>query len=153
MKALAEFSVRGAHVVAAAMLLSVLAAATPAAANLFVELSYDRKVEESDIVIVGRVTAVSPRNRDRYDGTATVSVISALKGHPAGELTVMTQSRISEADPQCCTLGATYMMFLRRAVDRPAFYSVNGRFGMVRIGPARNEPEIQAIPEPRGPGN
>ena len=53
---------------------------------------------------------------------------------------------IAEEDPQCCQVGAAYVMFLQRVRNEPALVSVNGRFGMIRIGPAHNDPEVTVIP-------
>ena len=114
-------------------------ASGPAWANFLVELSFERKMAESDIVIVGTVTSAAP-------GSATVRVLSALKGTPGPEVRVSTTSRIAEADPNCCNDGATYVMFLHRY--RELYHSVNGAYGMVRIG-SQSGGHVEVIPASR----
>jgi hypothetical protein len=129
-------------------LLCVLNYGTSAEANLLVEHSFRQKLADSDIVLVGTVTATSPSHRDRLDGTVRVRTLTALKGTPAPDLVVRTQSLIAEDNPDCCEVGATYIMFLRYPPDGTPLTSVNGRFGIIRIGPARNDPEIQVVNPP-----
>jgi hypothetical protein len=100
-------------------------AAEPAWANVLTELTFQQKMEASDIVIVGTVASLGP-------GTANVRVLRALKGRAGREVVVSTTSRISELNPRCCTRGATYVLFLRRY--QGLYHSVNGIFGMVMIG-------------------
>ena len=73
-----------------------------------------------------------------------------LKGRPEPEFVVRTQSRIAELGVQqaCCELGATYMLFLGRTTDGFTYSSVNGRYGLIRIGPARS-PEFRVLPNPK----
>lgn len=130
------------------VLLGVLAVAGPGRADILVELSFPAKMAASDVVIVGTVTSAGPSHPDRYDATATVLTLATLKGIPEAQHVVFSQSRIPEDNLQCCEVGATYVMFLRRVPNRPEWVSVNGRHGMVRIGPANNEPRIQVIPGP-----
>ena len=128
--------------------LSLLGLAAPAAANVFVELSFARKMAESELVIVGTVTSTTPSRPGRFDGTATVRTLATLKGTPQQEVVVRRQSNIAEADPNCCQVGATYAMFLRRAPNGSGLVSVNGRFGMIRLGPVRDVPEFEVIRNP-----
>lgn len=113
-------------------------------ANLLVEMSFKEKMTESDSVIVGTVTSTVPRHAGRYDASAVVSVIATLKGDPSAQLVVLTSSRIPEESPQCCLVGATYVMFLRRTPDG-RLRSVNGPFGMIKIGPERSDPAIEVL--------
>jgi len=131
--------------------LSILAIGEAARANILVELSFQQKLAESDVVIVGTVTSGTPRVQGQRTGTATVMTLATLKGTPEAQHIVRTQSRIPEEDPQCCQVGATYVMFLARPSEGSGLISVNGRFGMIRIGPADNDPKIEVIrPEPEG---
>jgi len=116
-------------------------AAGPATANITVELSFERKLAESEIVIVGTVTAAA-------QGTATVRVLNALKGAPGQEVIVSTTSRIAEDNPNCCVMGSTYVMFLRRGRDPVLYHSVNAFYGMVEIGSAQGT-RIEVIPANR----
>jgi hypothetical protein len=132
---------------AAALLMLVLGAAMPrpAQANLFIEMSFKEKVAESDVVIVGTIDSTTPGHPSQYDASATVSVLYTLKGAPPLRLVVLTKSRIQEESPQCCARGATYVMFLKRTSDGLQLRSVNGRFGMIRIGPERSDPQIEVL--------
>lgn len=129
----------------AAALPIALAVAAPVGASILVELSFPAKMEASDVVIVGTVTAATPRHPDRYDATVTVTTLATLKGAPEARHIVFAQSRIPEDGLQCCEVGATYIMFLRHVPAGSALASVNGRHGIVRIGPAHNEPEIRVV--------
>lgn len=125
---------------------SAFAFAGPASANIYVELSFQGKMDQSDLVVIGTVTATEQRVSDRFAATASVHVLYMLKGAPQSDIVVHTQSAIAEADPRCCEVGATYIMFLRRAPDGSGLYSTNGSFGMIRTGPAHNEPELRVVP-------
>jgi hypothetical protein len=126
--------------------LGSLTLGAPARANFLVEHSFQAKMAEADLVIVGIVTAMHPGHPRQGDATAAVRIIAMLKGDPQSEIVVRTRSIIVEEDPQCCQDGATYVMFLQRVRNESALVSVNGRFGMIRIGPARNDPEVTVIP-------
>jgi len=131
-----------------ATLLSMLVMVVPARADILVELSFAAKMDASDLVIVGTVTAAMPGRPDEFDGTATVMTLATLKGTPQAQHIVFTQSRISEDQMRCCDVGATYVMFLRRVPNRTELRSVNGIHGMIRIGPANNEPRLEVVPGP-----
>ena len=132
----------------AAGLLSTLTVAAPGRADVLVELSFSAKMAASDVVIVGTVTAATPGRPDQYDATATVLTLATLKGAPQARHIVFRQSRIPEDGLRCCEVGATYIMFLTHVPGRPELASVNGGYGMIRIGPARNEPELEIIRQP-----
>jgi len=117
-----------------------------ALANFFVEQSFQRKMAAADLVIVGTVVTMSVSHRHEADAAATVRPVATLKGAPQSEIVVRTQSGIPEADSDCCQVGATYVMFLQRVRNGLFVVPVNGKYGMIRIGPAHNEPEIQVIP-------
>lgn len=125
-------------------ILSILAPQSSAIANVLVEHSFQQKMAESDVVIVGTVLAINPSNGNRLEETATVRAVAVLKGSPPHELFVRTQARIAEERPHCCEIGATYTMFLWRTSEGN-FASVNGRYGLVRIGPAANDPLLEPV--------
>jgi hypothetical protein len=129
-------------------LLAVLTLASPAASSILVELSFREKMDAADVVIVGTVTSAIPGHPDEFDATATVLTLATLKGTPAAQHIVFTQSRIAEDQLQCCEVGASYVMFLRHVPDRAELASVNGRHGMVRIGRATSELRIEVVPDP-----
>jgi hypothetical protein len=107
-------------------------------------MSFQEKLAASDVVIVGTVTASLPGRPERYDAKATILTLATLKGTPQAQHIVLIQDRIAEADPRCCQVGASYVMFLHRLTDG-SLQSVNGRFGMIRIGPAASDPKIEVI--------
>ncbi|HYI63724.1 MAG TPA: hypothetical protein VEW71_02445 [Allosphingosinicella sp.] len=112
------------HLLAA---ICALGAAMPGSANVLIEPSFAAKMARADLVVIGMVTAAPP-------GGATLDVLHTLKGRAGAVITVSTYSRARELDPQCCEVGATYLMFLhRRAQDRMP-RSVLGRYGMIRVG-------------------
>jgi hypothetical protein len=111
-----------------------LCAAAPAAANFVVPPGFQQLMAESNLVVIGTVTAVNPGGRDGWGSTATLNVHRTLKGAERQTLVVATDSRIAELNPHCCGLGATYIMFLRGPGNDQVFSSVWGLYGMVRIG-------------------
>jgi hypothetical protein len=117
----------------------------PASANLLVEMSFREKMAESDIVIVGTVSSTARSHAGEYDGSATITVLATLKGEPVSKLVVLTRERIAEESTQCCAVGATYVMFLRRTPDGKGLRSVNGRFGMIQIGPEKSDPTLEVL--------
>lgn len=110
-----------------------LCVAAPAAANFVVPLSYQELINQSNLVVIGTVTAVNPGGQDGGGSTATLTVHRTLKGGERQTLVVGTHSPIAELNPQCCDVGATYVMFLRGPGNEQVFSSVWGRYGMVRI--------------------
>lgn len=128
------------------MAMASLLVAIPVRADVLVELSFNEKMEVSDVVIVGTVTAAMPGNPDQYNATATVLTLATLKGNPQAQHVVFTQSRIPEDNLQCCDVGGTYVMFLRRLSNGAGLVSANGQHGMIRIGPATNEPRLEVVP-------
>jgi hypothetical protein len=129
-----------------AILLPLLFAAEPLLANVYVEQTFQAKMAQADLVVVVTVVSMDPGHRGQWDSTATVRPIAALKGVPPSAMLVRTRDRVAESDSDCCQAGATYVMFLQLASDRSAFVPVNAKYGMIRIGPARDDPEIRAVP-------
>ena len=125
--------------------------APPAAANALVEHSFEQKFDEADLVVIGTATVVDRRGPRGVGSTATLSVWRTLKGEHRGTIVVSTYSRIAEADPRCCEVGATYMMFLRRAPRDGELYSVNGPYGMVRIAGPRRDVRVIEMPGAASP--
>ena len=118
-----------------AALLCALCLAAPASANFLVEPTFEQAMEKSDLVVIGTVTEVTELGGDGLSrSTATLSVSHRLKGESPDAITVRTDSRIAEAATNCCTKGASYIMFLIRSPTTGELFSVWGRYGMVRIG-------------------
>jgi hypothetical protein len=120
--------------------LCALGAAMPSHANFVVEPTFAEKLARADLVVIGTVTSAEPAR-------ATLDVLRTLKGEAGGAITVSTYSRIAELDPQCCVVGATYVMFLRRSPQNGEMHSVRGAYGMVRIGGPPNRIEVIRLQE------
>ncbi len=116
-----------------------LIVATPLAANDVAELTFDQKVSQADLVVMATVDAVHGQPGSN-GSSATLSVVRTLKGHAPNSIDAITYSDIAELNPQCCELGATYIMFLVRTPNG-GLASVQGRYGMVRIGAPRTHLE------------
>ena len=111
----------------------MLMVATPVKSNVALEPTFDRKMAEAELVIIGTVIAAECGGRC-VGSTATLSVWRILKGRSGDTINVSTYSPINELDPRCCEVGATYLMFLRRSAEDGRLFSVWGSYGMVRIG-------------------
>ena len=99
----------------AAMLAAGLCATSPVLANAIQNPSLEDHVAQSDLVVVGQVQALqSLPNGERY---AQVAVRTLLKGVAPSDIDVWTSTRIAEADPRCCTVGASYVFFLTHGSD------------------------------------
>jgi hypothetical protein len=82
----------------------------------------------ADYILIARVTRL-------YDGQgpekfADLVPVSLIKG-PAPE-TVMYKTGISEFDPKCCEIGASYLFFLQRTPNGSVVV-VGGRGGAIRV--------------------
>jgi hypothetical protein len=117
-----------------ALAFCTLAAAQPAAANITIEPTFQEKWDQSQLIVIGTVTALDPGGLRGDGSTATVSVRNVLKGQAGQSIIVATSSRIEELNPRCCSLGSTYILFLRGPGNDGVFVSVRGAFGMVNIG-------------------
>jgi hypothetical protein len=114
--------------------LCALGVAAPAAANFVIEPTFEQKIAESELVLIGTVTAASRGGRGGLGSTATLSVLRTLKGENRDIVVVRTYHPVDELNPRCCEVGATYLMFLRSWGQDGQFESIRGIYGMVRIG-------------------
>jgi hypothetical protein len=126
-----------------------LAWAAPGDANLVEEPTFQEKMDLSELVVIATVTAVHRGGRWGVGGTATLTVLTTLKGESRNSITVTTYHPISEMSPQCCTLAATYLMFLQRSGNADEFASIRGVYGMVRVGAPPSQ--IRVIPAEAAP--
>ncbi len=110
-------------------------------ANIIVQPTFEEKMAQAELVVIGTVTA---RQREDLRGSVTIRVLRTLKGEAGAALTVATSHRVPEMDPQCCAVGATYLMFLARARDDGRLIAVGGPGGIVMVGGAPNQ--IRVIP-------
>jgi len=127
--------------------LCALSLTGPGRANIVLEPTFEQKMAESDLVVIGTVTAVNRGSQRGLGSTATVSVLRTLKGEGRDVIVVTTYHPIDELNPRCCQLGATYVMFLRASWQQGQLAPVHGGYGLVRIGgPERH---IVVLPESR----
>jgi hypothetical protein len=122
---------RGLQIVFATCLLAV---ATRLYANILIEFSYEEKTKLSDLVVIGKVTSNDLPAVDAFGPQVKVKVLTTLKGPATSDIIVLSTSRIPESDPRCCKTGSTYMMFLRHTRTGEHLISVNGRYGILKIG-------------------
>jgi len=97
--------------------------------------SLDDQVHSADVVSIGVVVSLSKhdsRDPAAY-GIAKVNIIKALKGDPGAAIDVVYRNGISEQDLDCCAVGKTYFLVLRRT-HSGLYESVNGRYGVLDIG-------------------
>jgi hypothetical protein len=87
----------------------------------------DDMVHESDIIIVGHVTGLhqSESSRDMY---ASIKAVYGIKGFR--DVNLIYRTGIRELDPDCCEVGKTYLLFLRRQPNG-FFVTVGGRQGSI----------------------
>ncbi len=114
------------------LVLSALGTSVPAFANLVSETTFQQKTSQAEVVILAIVKAVHGRPGSN-GSTATLAVSRILKGQSPKIIQVLTYSDIAELNPQCCEVGASYMMFLSRLPDG-RFVSIRGNYGIIRIG-------------------
>jgi hypothetical protein len=89
------------------------------------EVSLEDKVARSDIVVIARAEDLGDSVRAKEADAVTLRVLNVLKGKPSTKITLEHRSGIIEANPLCCVLGATYLMFLKHS-SNGAYESVNG---------------------------
>ena len=95
-------------------------------ANALTMKTMDQMVQESDVILIGRVVELS--HFEKTQSLAIVESISSIKG--SGEIKLIYKTGISELDPNCCELGKRYLFFLRRQPDG-YFVTVGGRQGAI----------------------
>jgi len=100
--------------------------------NSYKEVSLDRKVEISELVVIAKVVSVSSVACGEKVSCAVVHVSDVLKGRAPPEIVVIFEGPIAELNPPCCEIGSTYLFFLR-GDGRGHFESVNGPYGVYEI--------------------
>lgn len=127
----------------------MLAVVQSAAANVTVEPTFQEKWDQSQLIVIGTVTSVAPGGPRGVGSTATISIRNVLKGRAGQSIIVETWDPIDELNPRCCSLGSTYILFLRGPGTRGTYSSVLGIYGMVNIGgPGTRLPPIRRGAEP-----
>lgn len=87
----------------------------------------DQMVAESDLIMIGKVEALSSSDTSA-DQLAQVRGIYGIKG--LADVTLIYRTGIRELDPDCCEVGKTYLLFLRRQPNG-LFVTVGGRQGAI----------------------
>lgn len=94
----------------------------PSAANsnLVVDVPLEEKVRSASLVVIATATAVAPAEGIDHPAfrDVTFKPTRYLKGAPRkwtaqSVLSVRMGSSISELDPDCCVVGANYLLFLK----------------------------------------
>lgn len=86
-------------------------------------------VQESDVILVGKVVNLS--SFEQNQAIARIEPITWIKG--SGEVHFLYRTGIQELDPECCEIGRSYLLFLRRQPDG-TFVPVGGKQGVVPVG-------------------
>jgi len=110
------------------LLASALFFSFEASCNIFKEISLEKKVQLSDLVIIGTVESVSNNNCMELNSCADINVVEILKGNTNGKIRVLFGGEVSERDPLCCKVGANYLFFIKRVGDY--YQTVNGPYGI-----------------------
>ena len=112
------------------LVLSVSALALPfqAASVAPLKMYAEDMAARADYILIAKVTRL-------YDGQgpakfADIEPVSLIKG--TAPETVMYKTGISEFDPQCCEIGASYLFFLQRTPNGSVVV-VGGRGGAIRV--------------------
>jgi hypothetical protein len=103
-------------------------------ANQLRVMSLDETVAKSEVVVIGTVTAIDlDANTGAYAVKyALVEVVQTLKGLPAGTIKVEYRGPLPEENPACCSVGKSYLLFLRKSRDA-IYVSVNHGFGVYNL--------------------
>ena len=102
-------------------------------ANVAVEHPLRERLDEADVVVVA--TAVSISKVDGYNAWATLGVDFILKGHPGPTIRLRLDSPIAEFSPDCCVVGARYLLLLTLVKDG-TYVSVSGPNGVYLLNRA-----------------
>jgi hypothetical protein len=121
----------------AAMARSTWLAASAASANYLRPMPLAQQRAEADTILIAR----AGRNTDCPINAARMSCVELvdpvyLKGRAGRQATtryLVTYSRVAEQQVNCCTPGATYLMFLRSRGDY--LYPVIGHWSVLRAEP------------------
>jgi hypothetical protein len=97
---------------------------------------FDENVRDSDLVVIG--AAISGRHvGNDGDSYVTIKVKDVLKGEAGPFIELSMDLGEVEFSPRCCTRGATYLLLLKK-IGPNRYESVNGRFGVHKIGLCRD---------------
>ncbi len=117
------------------LLLALLAStSTVLFANSLMEKTLENKVSDSEAVFIGQVISLQTYHEPGVGGVqdASVAIKTSLKGSATGVVKVESKGLFAEGDPLPLKVGANYLFFVRK-MDRDAYVSVNGRFGVYKL--------------------
>jgi len=116
--------------IACSALLAVSLCASTAAANVLPYFGQKRLWREADLIVIG--TPIGPPDASDWR-KQPIAVRRVLKGAFAGSsLDIITETMISERNPQCCAMGRIYRLYLTGTPKR-GYQTVDGHYGAVAI--------------------
>jgi hypothetical protein len=102
--------------------------AQPASAFKIEDKGLEAKLNQSDVVVLGVI-----ENFDAPSKIAEVKVLRTLKGTHKPSIRFLADAGIADMRTNCCKAKEEYLLFLVEYEDG-LYWSVNGKFGAVRIG-------------------
>jgi hypothetical protein len=111
-------------------LVPLLLFCTSAFALYLEEMSFDERVRQASVVLIGTVERVQPRVHSRHSTYALVKVESLLKGTASDSVCVLTRHPDAEQS-FTVTAGRRYLFLLTR--DQDCYRSVNGHFAVIPV--------------------
>ena len=119
---------RKAHSILLLLAIGALALPFKAASVEPVKMYAEDMAARADYILVAKVTRL-------YDGQgpgkfADIEPVSLIKG--TAPKSVMYKTGISEFDPKCCEMGASYLFFLQRTPNGSVVV-VGGRGGAIKV--------------------
>ncbi|MBL0028901.1 MAG: hypothetical protein IPO95_07495 [Rhodanobacteraceae bacterium] len=107
---------------------AALGLAQPAGAFKIEDKGLEAKLNQSDVVVLGVI-----ENFDASSKIADVKVLQTLKGRHTPSIRFLADAGIADMRTNCCKPREEYLLFLVEYEDG-LYWSVNGKFGAVRIG-------------------
>lgn len=99
--------------------------------NVYKEISLEKKAQQSDTVLIGKVESISNRNCMELNSCADIRVIKILKGKNIDKVRVLFDGEVSEMNPLCCKVGKNYLFIIKRTGDY--YMTVNGPYGIYEL--------------------
>jgi hypothetical protein len=109
-------------------IVALLLVSATAFSDVLVEKSFDEKVREASVVLIGTVERLPARNP--YPEWAEVQVESVLKGTAPSTIRVRSHGMTAE-DSFRMTVGCRYLFLLYTGKDM--YVSVNGRHAVISV--------------------
>lgn len=110
---------------------ALLGALQPAGAFKIEDKGLEAKLNQSDVVVLGVIESF-----DAASKIADVKVLQTLKGTHTASIRFLADAGIADMRTNCCKAREEYLLFLVEYEDG-LYWSVNGKFGAVRIGEAK----------------